>query len=266
MNALSEMLGGTVGRALGGALVHATWQGLLVAAGLAVVLAVTGDARTRARACVVALLLLVAAPAATFAWSVTHAPDAARAALAVHEQPADVVSPRAAADAPAWLASLTTFWLAGVLVFGARVLWQWRGARRLVRRDVRSAGADLERALSALVSQLRLSRRVRLLLSARVDVPLVVGWLAPVVLLPLGAADVLTPAQVRAVRAHELAHVKRLDGLVNLVQAVVEALLFFHPAAWWVSARLRVERRAIRPAQSIANPKHVGAAVIRYRP
>ena len=71
---------------------------------------------------------------------------------------------------------------------------------------------------------------------------MMVGWLNPVVLLPASALSGLTPTQIEALLAHELAHVRRHDYLVNLLQSVVETLLFYHPAVWWVSAHVRAER------------------------
>ena len=79
------------------------------------------------------------------------------------------------------------------------------------------------------------TRPVRALESAIVDVPTVVGWLRPVILLPASALAGLSPAQLEAVIAHELAHVRRHDYLVNLLQTVVETLLFYHPAVWWLA-------------------------------
>jgi len=78
--------------------------------------------------------------------------------------------------------------------------------------------------------------------SAVVQVPAVIGWLRPVVLLPASALTGLSPLQLDALLAHELAHVRRGDYLVNLLQTVIETLLFYHPAVWWVSARVRQER------------------------
>ena len=83
---------------------------------------------------------------------------------------------------------------------------------------------------------------MRLLESTRVDVPTVIGWLTPVVLLPASALAGLTPQQIEAILAHELAHIRRHDYLVNLLQTLVETLLFYHPAVWWLSRRIRVER------------------------
>lgn len=77
-------------------------------------------------------------------------------------------------------------------------------------------------------------------LAARV--PLVIGWLRPVILLPASAASGLTVAQLELILAHELAHVRRNDHLINLLQHLIETLLFYHPAVWWVSAKIREER------------------------
>jgi hypothetical protein len=83
---------------------------------------------------------------------------------------------------------------------------------------------------------------VTLLESSLVDVPTVIGFLKPVVLLPATALGGLTLQQVEAILAHELAHIRRHDYLVNLLQTLVETVLFYHPAVWWVSRRIRIER------------------------
>ena len=81
-----------------------------------------------------------------------------------------------------------------------------------------------------------------LLVSALVQVPTVVGWLRPVVLVPVGALGGLPAEHLEALLLHELAHIRRHDYLVNILQSVAEALLFYHPAVWWVSGHIRAER------------------------
>jgi beta-lactamase regulating signal transducer with metallopeptidase domain len=83
---------------------------------------------------------------------------------------------------------------------------------------------------------------VQLLVSPLVEVPTVVGWLRPVILAPVGALTGLSPDHVEALLAHELAHIRRCDYLVNMLQSVAEALLFYHPAVWWISGEIRAER------------------------
>src|SRR5207245_2644595 len=102
-------------------------------------------------------------------------------------------------------------------------------------------GAGRE-AVARRAARLRVSRPVRVLESAVVQVPAVVGWLRPVILLPASALTGLTPQQLDVLLAHELAHVRRYDYLVNLVQSAIEILLFYHPAVRWVSRRVREER------------------------
>jgi hypothetical protein len=86
---------------------------------------------------------------------------------------------------------------------------------------------------------------VKVLESSLVSVPTAVGWLRPAILLPASAFTGLTPQQLEAVLAHELAHVRRNDYLVNVLQTGVETLLFYHPAAWWVSRQIRAEREHV---------------------
>jgi bla regulator protein blaR1 len=100
----------------------------------------------------------------------------------------------------------------------------------------------LEATLARLREALRISTPVRLFQSALVQVPTALGWLRPVVLVPAGALVGLTASQLELVLAHELAHIRRRDYLVNLLQTAVETLLFYHPAVWWVSGRMRIER------------------------
>ena len=134
-------------------------------------------------------------------------------------------------------------WLCGVAVLDApaaqRLAVGAADEDRTARRRRRRAGRRRWRALSR---RLHIARRVRLLESTLVDVPTVIGWLKPVVLLPASALAGLTPQQLEAILAHELAHIRRHDYLVNLLQTLVETLLFYHPAVWWLSRRIRIER------------------------
>jgi beta-lactamase regulating signal transducer with metallopeptidase domain len=139
-------------------------------------------------------------------------------------------------------AVLVTLWLAGVMVLSVRLVGGWMLTRRLVART-RSLAAPEIRALARRVAdRLALSRVVDVLESPTVSVPMMIGWIAPVVILPAAAMAALTPTQIEALLAHELAHVRRHDYLVNLLQSVVETLLFYHPAVWWVSRDVREAR------------------------
>jgi protein involved in polysaccharide export with SLBB domain/beta-lactamase regulating signal transducer with metallopeptidase domain len=132
-------------------------------------------------------------------------------------------------------------WLVGVAVLSARLTWGWIGARRMTRR-VTDAGASVKAVADQLIARLHIRARVRVVESVLVKVPAVIGAFTPVVLLPAAAMTGLSMAQIEALLAHELAHVRRHDYLVNLLQSAVETLLFYHPAVWLVSRRVRQER------------------------
>ena len=133
-------------------------------------------------------------------------------------------------------------WLAGVFGLSAWHLGGWTQLHRLKHRMAREAGRALCATLDELATKLGVRRAVTLLESALVEVPTVLGWLRPVILLPTSALTGLNPDQLRAILAHELAHIRRHDYLANIAQTVVEILGFYHPAVWWVSSRIRIER------------------------
>ena len=250
----------TMTLALGWALVDSLWQDALAAAGLAALFALipVRAARIRYALATVTLLLMLAFPLAT-AVRLTHEPPWTleyETATAVAPSPAATngasgpvagaaaapVAERIRASLEPMLPWVVLLWFGGVVTLSLRLASGW-----LVTRRLRSVGTDpvpdacLE-AVSRLAQRLEVSRPVRALQSAVVQVPAVVGWLRPVILLPASALTGLTPLQLDALLAHELAHVRRYDYVVNLVQSVIETLLFYHPAVWWVSRSVREER------------------------
>ncbi|MBI4326434.1 MAG: hypothetical protein HY674_14390 [Chloroflexi bacterium] len=137
---------------------------------------------------------------------------------------------------------LVAIWLAGVLLLSLRLAWAWLEVQRLQRRQTEPLDALWNERLIAIQEKLGISRPVRLLKSALVQVPTVIGWFRPVILLPASSLTGLSPAQLELILAHELAHVRRFDYWVNLFQIIVETALFYHPAVWWVSSCIREER------------------------
>jgi uncharacterized protein involved in exopolysaccharide biosynthesis/Zn-dependent protease with chaperone function len=137
---------------------------------------------------------------------------------------------------------LAMVWLLGVTIFSARLTKGCWCVRNIRIRDNEPVEAAWLETLNDLRRRLGVSRPVRLLKSALVEVPTVIGWLRPVILLPAATMSGLTPGQLEALLAHELAHVRRLDYLVNAFQCLVETLMFYHPVAWWISRCVREER------------------------
>ena len=118
----------------------------------------------------------------------------------------------------------------------------WLAVRRLCVRQTSPISANLQSRVNTLCETMRINQAVRVLESGLAATPMVVGWIRPIVLLPATTVTGLTPQQLQAVIAHELAHVLRNDYLVNLVQCLIETLLFYHPAVWWIGRVIRAER------------------------
>ncbi|MFY0526888.1 M56 family metallopeptidase [Archangium gephyra] len=262
-------MSGAVSQSLGWALLHLLWQGALVAAALAVALRMLDRRAASLRyllACG-ALALMLVLPALT-GWhhyvslqkvepvrspapvaltsAVAPAPELARAmdvrtpAAPRAAEPTPVLE-RALALSGEHMHWLVLAWGLGVTVSSLRLLSGWLKLRRLVH-EAEPAPAEWQEALERLALRLGMTRPVRLLRSAALDVPAAVGWLRPVVLLPVTALTGLSARQLEMVLAHELAHIRRHDFAVNLVQTLVETLLFYHPAVGWMSRVIRVER------------------------
>ena len=169
-------------------------------------------------------------------------PDSALVTLAVETTRRFVGGEQTGAGFDAWLPVIVMLWMAGVAVFLVRLAggwWRIRGLHRASRADAPSRWVG---AATRIATTLGLPRPVHVVDTSLVDTPTVIGWVRPVILLPVAAFGGLTPAQVDAILAHELAHIRRHDFLVNVLQTFAETILFYHPAVWWMSARIRTER------------------------
>jgi hypothetical protein len=251
-------LSADITRPLCWALLHFLWQGLALALLLSAALSIVRRAATRYVLCVATLVLMVAAPAATFL-VLRHPASGPRAravtALAELKVPRPVPPTRAHDFEPAaaqrdggpelpqgpevWLLE---FWLAGVGILSVRALGGLCLLERMRHRETNPVSAELEAMARGLERRLGLRRALRYCQCRHLEAPAVIGWLRPVVLLPVSALTGLSPEQLEAVIAHELAHIRRHDAFVNLFQIGAETLLFYHPAVWWVSSQIRTER------------------------
>lgn len=246
---------------IGSALVHFLWQGaalgLLTAAALRLARRASANVRY-ALACggMLAMALAAAATmmshtgASTSAAAVTVAgpttvavqPPAVRAATDVVPLTTTVETARPGPELlEAWLPTIVVLWLTGVLFMTLRLAAAWVRIRSLVRNARRMTPA-LSRAIDRVKAGLGCPRAVRAAESDVIEVPTVVGWLRPVVLMPIAVVAELTPTQLDAIVAHEIAHIRRYDHVVNGLQTFVETVLFYHPAVWWVSREMRRER------------------------
>ena len=264
MNALTLISQDSV-QALGWMLVHFLWQGLAVAAGLALARVFLTDAGRRYAAGCLAMLAMVATPVLTLlAHDIETAPTPWSAGLPGGTATAqgsmsttDAESLRPAVPSPAsaggWslptrqdvreaMPAVVLCWMAGVLLLSLRLLGGGWLCYRLKRRGTSSIPLALQIRAGELARRMNIRRRIRLLASSASSVPMVVGAFRPVILMPVSMFLGLAPDQLEAILLHELAHIRRHDNLINLLQHVVETMFFFHPAVWWVSASIRTER------------------------
>lgn len=222
-------------RDMGWTLIHFLWQGLFLAALLHAILPFCRSAIARHNCALATLLMMAWAPVLTFLFlhDVTN--------TAVSDNAAGGALAQASAIAP-WIDWLVILWLAGVAALSLRALGGWYLVQANRRLDTLPVPADLLRRCHNLQRRLAVTSPVRFLLSRRIDVPMVIGWLRPVILIPVSAIAGLSPRQLDALILHELAHIRRFDTVTNILLVAVETLLFYHPAVWWVGRQIRIER------------------------
>jgi uncharacterized protein (TIGR03435 family) len=254
MNAIQFLASQPWVERLGWMLVHFLWQGVLISALYAAARirkAKSASPNTRYILACVALAAMMAAPLVT--WSVMRQSDAApvsasrisrvpATASTVTTAPQVFLMERVSRVPAQFLPWVVAIWLAGAIALWIRLIGGWVVAARLRSTLVRPAPPEWQRTLSRLKDRVGVSRPVSLLISALAQAPAVIGWIRPVVLVPIGALAGLPSEQIEALLIHELAHIRRHDYLVNILQSVAEALLFYHPAVWWVSGHIRTER------------------------
>lgn len=249
-------------RLLALALLHFLWQGATLAALAYAVMALCRSAATRYALAVVTMILMVTAPVGTFLILQTHEPA---------ETPSIAIGRVVSAARPVSLAPGTTnhesipqqvtptyflwvveAWFVGVMLLSLRSAGGFLVIERLRRKESTPVSQELLELCLALQRRIGLTRVVRYCECVHLDAPAVAGWIRPVMFLPMTALTGLSAAQLEAVIAHELAHIRRFDAFVNLFQIVVETLLYYHPAVWWLGKQIRTERENCCDDEAVA--------------
>jgi bla regulator protein blaR1 len=253
--------------ALGWTLVHFVWQGALLGCAVAVLLVALRNARpeTRYAAACGGLLLCLAWPALDLALLLRAGAGDAGGRLFLGAGGAGTAAAGGTGLLP-WLGQnlgwIVALWAACSGALGLRMavglLWIGRAARQQARDPA------WQERLSRLAERCGLGREVRLRVVDGIASPITAGWWRPVVLLPASLVAGMPPHLLEALLAHELGHVRRHDYLVNLLQNVIETLLFYHPAVWWLSRRIRAEREQIADdfaARHLGEPRRLALAL-----
>lgn len=230
---------------LGLVLLHFLWQGALIGAVYALLRRQLAGGTPRYVLGLISFAALVAAPLLTALVLAAdgNAPAAGGFAGASPTAGADgavyAVAPSAWQQWSDYLPWLVALWGSGVAVLSLRALLHWHGLNRLIRQGIPLT--DWHPRLQQLCQQFGLGK-VGLLYSRKIETPTLVGWVRPVILLPAAVALGFPAAQIELILAHELGHLRRWDHLANLLQVVVETVLFYHPVVHWISRDLRDQR------------------------
>jgi beta-lactamase regulating signal transducer with metallopeptidase domain len=272
---------------LGWTLVHFCWQAAAIALVYWLIDAVLWKARSQTRYVLAlgTMLLMLVSALATFAYEETRGDTVLSSSPGAFSSPAMVaigssissdlapLTKTAGATTQPVLLHLSRFlpwldvaWLLGVACLSTRTIGGWRLIHRLRRSALLQAPEVVYTNFVWLRERLGITRQVSLYISHHIQGPLAIGIVRSLVILPVSALMALSPEQLEAVLAHELAHVRRADYLWNLIQTMVETLLFFHPAVWWLGRRLRQQRELCCDdvaVQSCADPLVYATALLR---
>ncbi|WP_298739084.1 M56 family metallopeptidase [uncultured Chitinophaga sp.] len=267
--------------ALGWAILHSLWQALLVFICLRIVLKLWPDATSATK-----YNLSVLSLAGIFGWFVATLYKQLEAVKAAHFTAGLPVTGTPGAplvlQAPAVYQSqeelhvlfpnlemvfplLVALYIAGVAVMCIKLVADLAQLRQIRKKLVLPADSAWEHYLDKVKQQLRIPRKVQLLISQYVQVPVMIGFLKPVILVPAAMFNNLSAEQLEAILLHELAHIKRNDYILNIFQSIVETTLFFNPFVWWISKFIRLEREHCCDDMVLAHtsqPLHYAKALV----
>lgn len=243
------------------ALIHSLWQGIIIAGILAAALFIfkSADSKFRYALAAGAMIILLSTTITTFAIisGEQHGQSRLSSPLASDNHPLSMqIIPNArypldnvtayAVGLPIIYIPLNNwifiFWIMGVSAISFYNLMGWRRTRYLVSKYVSPVTEFWQIKFNLLCHKFNISEQVKIIQSKFVQAPCLIGWLKPTILVPAGALTGLNPKYLEMILAHELAHLKHYDILINYLQIFIETLLFFNPAVWWISRQIRAER------------------------
>ncbi len=251
---IQSIIGPRLVEALGYTLLHSLWLGAAFAVALAVGLLLMrrAEARVRYVVCVSAMAGFALSVGGTLAYEYSVSTATMAVASEVQGPGVQMLWTASTQAAPPLVLAkayferhlplLVTLWLLGMLACQLRLLGRLAYVQRLKHRGVSALPTRWRLRLPELEAKLNLRRHVSYLASSQATTPMVLGWLKPVVLFPKILLDQLSETEFYAIVAHELAHVKREDYLINVCQSILKAAFFFHPGVWWMSERTDEER------------------------
>jgi bla regulator protein BlaR1 len=267
MDFISKILSNEIIEALGLTILHSLWQGALIAILLGIFMLATNKftSGTRYILAVTASLFMLICPVYTFVKNYNpgtkykHTTTLAESSesATVHEYNiTEADEYKIASDNnifslnPRQFKSyfyrhfplIVTVWLLGILAFTLRFIGGLAYMQRLKYYRISKVSAKWQKKFKELCNRLNIKKTIKIYESTMAKVPMVIGIIKPVILLPVSAFTGLSPKQLESIIVHELAHIIRRDYLVNLLQSILEILFFYHPAVWWINGVIREER------------------------
>ena len=254
MNILADFFSPSWSKPLVWTLLHSLWQGLLILSVLIFLLRIIPTRKSSLRylittvslslillCSVVTYFYLSSGPGSVSQSTSSSALDGISATLTTSvESPADLFSlVKTSIENNLYL--ITLIWMAGAFLFSIRIATGFVYIS-MIKKNSMLIEDEWNDRLQRLAEQIDLKRLVRLAESTQIQVPIVVGNLKPLILIPAGMTSGLSVEQLESILVHELVHIKRNDYIVNIIQTFVEALFFFNPFVWIVSSIIRRER------------------------
>ncbi len=257
MKTLFDFISESVISALGWTLLHSVWQGfafgLVAFAGFYLLRQKTAALRYNFGIIVLAIQVVTSATTFTYYNSTfqsqksyqSSSPFSPTLSSSINIQPINYEL-SAAAKTRIWLnmhlQELVVCWFIGAALLMLRFMGGWFYTERLRSRATIVMDKQWRSRFGILTAKLNITKSIEFRETTKILTPMVIGALRPVVLIPVGLLSGFSVSQVEAILAHELAHIRRNDYLVNLLQSLTEVFFFFHPALWWISERVRIER------------------------
>jgi len=254
MNFIEKIISDELIYALGWTMVHSLWQGFLVAIllGVAMIGLQKKSSKVRYEAAYFALFLVFITSISTFIYLY----DSVATGLEINQTlilDGVALTIEGTESVQSFFQStinyfnthmpmIVTIWLVGAGFFLLRLMGGLAYVEKLKHQDQNELEDKWQVTFEKLMKRLPIRQTVRVVESGLATVPMVVGYFKPIILMPIGVVNQLTPQEVEAVLAHELAHIYRNDYLLNILQSLIEVLFYYHPAVWWISANVRNER------------------------
>lgn len=163
-----------------------------------------------------------------------------------------------------YLPLIVAFYLIGIVWYSLRLSVHFLKTKRLKSQGLYKLESEWKASILTLAERMKVNRSLEAFFSTKINTPMMIGFFKPVILLPFSAMNQLTPEQFEAILLHELAHIRRNDYLLNIIQSVLDTIFFFNPFTWWITKNIREEREKScdEMVLQLSDPFHYARALL----